>query len=396
MKTIIDGIYFDNAATTFSCTESIQAFIESQESCFANPSSLHSLGIEAELRLKAAKDPFFRLLGVSPQHGSWPVSSDIIFTSGGSEANNLAIFGAVNAYQRLGNHIITSKAEHPSVLMAVKHLEQKGFFVTYLEHMENGEVDLEQLAQAVTDKTLLVSLMYVNNETGKIQPLEKINAIIRRKNKNVIFFTDCVQAFGKHMVNVLAAGVDICSFSSHKIHGVKGVGGLFVKKGVRLTPMLYGGEQQGQLRPGTENSYGILAFSVAAQVSLENFKENEKKAAMLKGAFLNGLKDIPEVYLNGELEGFSPYIVNVSFLGIGGEIMQNQLSMKKIYVSTGAACSKRKKTEGPLDAYGFPKERIASAIRFSFSSYNTLEEVDYALGVLNESVKSLRKQVRNR
>ncbi len=379
------NVYFDNSATTKpseAVFEIVQSTLLSQ---FGNPASLHSLGLQAENSIIEAKNTLCSYIGSA--------MNEVTFTSGGTESNNLAVFGVAEAYKRSGRCIITTKAEHPSVLEPCKRLEELGFNVTYLNVDEKGYVNIDELENALNDETTLVSIQHVNSETGTIQPVEKIADLIKQKNKKTMFHVDGVQAFGK--IPVSLKKIDLYSASSHKVHGLKGFGLLYVKKGTKLCPLFYGGNQQEGTRSGTENTLGVLSFSVAASECFNNIKENYMHVSILKQRLFDGIvksakqNEIVAV-VNGDFENGSAYILNVSFLGIKGEVLLRFLDSKGIYVSTGSACSERRKSSGVLKSYGLDESRARSAVRFSFSRYNTVDEVDYCIEMLEQGLKYLK------
>lgn len=364
----MSGIYFDNAATT-----ALHPKLPDYDSIYANPSSLHTLGIESEQKLAAASGILARLLHVG--------SKEIIFTSGATESNNLAIKGAV----RQKGHIITTKIEHPSVIECFNHLETLGFEATYLNAGIDGSISQGDLVKAIKPETVLVSMFYVNNETGTINDIEAFSSCVKEKNKKITFHTDAVQAFGKLPINL--KNVDLMSFSSHKIHGPKGMGGLYVKKGLRLAPLFHGGGQQDNIRPGTENIQGILGLCRAYELAAESMEENYKHAAALKEKTLE-IRDIGGVHINGG--NTSPYILNISIEGVKGEILLNALSAEGIYVSTGSACHSRRSKANVISLIN--PERADSALRISFSCFNTLTECEALNEALRRNILKLRKQ----
>lgn len=370
-------IYLDNASTTKPTKPVIDAVINAIDN-FGNPSSMHRLGIDSEKIITEAKTEVSKVLGVD--------SKNIYFTSGGTEANNTAILGYAFANRKRGNHLVTTKIEHPSVLEAFKTLEKEGFSVTYLNVDEKGVVSLEELEEAVNENTLLVSIMAVNNETGAIQPVDKVKEIIRKKSKLCVFHSDCVQAFCKTDIFPKKWGIDMVSVSGHKIHALKGVGALYVAEGIHINPWIIGGGQQKNMRSGTENVPGIASFSAAIKsykrISgdiLENFK-NEL------------INSIDNIKINSVSDN-TGYILNVSFLGIKAEILLHALEAKGIFVSTGSACSTNKPMPSHvLSAMGCTADEIRGAVRFSFSSDEF--DTDYVIETLKNEVATIRKYVR--
>ena len=377
MKNII---YLDNSATTKPCEKAIEYMNKALLDNWGNPSSLHTLGINAEDILLSAKDVCAKAIGAR--------SDEIFFTSGGTEANNLAINGAVLSRAKRGNRIVTTEIEHPSVLEPIKALEQKGFEVVYLKPDINGVVTEEDIKAAVTKNTILVSIMLVNNEIGSIQPIKAAASAIKAVGAPALLHCDAVQAFGKLPFKVSELGVDLLSFSGHKIHAPKGIGVLYKKKGVTITPVIYGGGQQEGVRPGTEAAPLIAALE-GAILSLPNISEEYKKMQQLnldaKAKLLaTGLVDI-----NSPANSL-PYILNFSVVGFRSETLLHFLDAKGIFVSSGSACSKGKLSY-TLSALGLDSKRIDSALRVSFSRDNTTEDVDKLCDALIEASKKLKR-----
>ena len=371
-------IYLDNAATTKPSQKAAEAMLMSVEE-FGNPSSLHGAGLRAEKLINGAKDNFAKALGVDKKN--------IYFTSGGTEANNLAILGAADVMKRRGNRVITSKIEHPSVIEAFKRLEKDGFDVVYVGVNRDGAVNLDEFSEALTDDTVLVSIMHTNNETGVIQPVSDISRLAREKAKNCVIHCDCVQAFGKLPIKPEQLGVDAISISAHKIHGFKGCGVLYTK--TRISPVIVGGEQQNEIRPGTENVGGILAFSAALSECSFDADEMRRKRTLMKNLLSEKLDNI---VINGSCENNSGSVLNVSFVGIKAEILLHSLERYEIYVSTGSACSSHKpQPSHVLTAMGASQKEIDGAIRISFSQNTTDSEIVYASEKIAEEVKNIRK-----
>lgn len=370
-------IYLDNASTTKPGHGAIEAACNAMEN-FGNPSSMHKLGITAEKIIDEAKVNVSKILGVDKK--------TIYFTSGGTESNNTAILGYAFANRKRGNHLITSKIEHPSVLECFKLLEKEGFSVTYINVDENGVVDLNELSESIREDTLLVSIMAVNNETGAIQPIDKIKKIIREKSNLCVFHSDCVQGFCKIDINPKKMGIDMLSISGHKINALKGIGALYVNEGVHITPWMIGGGQQKNMRSGTENVPGIAALGEAC-------KSYEKISTEIFESFKNKLVEkIDNIKINSTATN-SGYILNVSFLGIKAEILLHSLEAKGIYVSTGSACSTNKPMPSHvLSAMGCSAEEIKGAVRFSFS--NEEFDIDAVTDIIKNEVETIRKYVR--
>lgn len=372
-------IYFDNSSTTKVLKNAIDKMSYIMSEVYGNPSSLHSFGFSAEKEIKKSKSIISKIIKAD--------ENEIFFTSGGTEANNLAVFGAAYAHKKSGNHIIVNKTEHPSVLDVYKKLEDSGFSVSYINTDNMGYSDLSQLEKEITDKTILVSIMHVNNEIGTINDIEKIYNIIKSKNKNALFHTDCVQSFCKHSINSKYA--DLITLSGHKIHGPKGVGAVFIKKGVRIEPIFRGGGQQKGIRSGTENTAGIVGFAAAAEYMNANMEKNSKKVSIVKNKLKEIKNLISDVHINGDDCNGSPYILNVSFSGIKGETLLHSLENKNICVSTGSACSvNHKKNIKTVDTIGGAGE---NSVRFSFSDENTEKEAEECVSVLLEIVPMLRQ-----
>lgn len=372
-------IYLDNAATTKPCAEAAEAMLTAANE-FGNPSSLHGLGLKAEKLIAAAKEQLAAKLGGDKKN--------IYFTSGGTEANNLAVLGTAYAKRKQGTRVITSEIEHPSVLEAFKKLEKEGFDVVYTKVNSDGRVDLESLKTELTADTILVSIMHVNNETGVIQPIEEIVKAVRAASPKCTIHSDCVQSFGKIPVNVNKMGVDMVSISAHKIHGFKGCGALYMKN-PRVIPIIYGGEQQNEIRPGTENVGGILAFGAAAEKCSCNTEEMRKKRGLMAELLKERLENTE---INGSDEYNSGSVLNVSFIGIKAEILLHSLERHEIYVSTGSACSSHKpQPSHVLTAMGARPEAIKGAVRISFSEYTTEDEIREAAEKIAEEVKTIRR-----
>jgi len=378
-------VYLDNSATTMPFKEVINGMLRALTQNFGNPSSLHRKGIDAEKLITEARKNISEALSVDP--------SEIVFTSGGTESNNLAIKGAVYGMKRWGKHLITTKIEHPSVLNVFKELEEEGFDVTYLDVDSKGIVDLEQLMSVIREDTIFISVMHVNNEVGSIQPLHEISEVIRNKER-LLFHVDAVQGFMKVPINPYELDIDFLSLSSHKISGPKGVGALYIKKGSKIKPIIIGGGQERNIRSGTENVPGIYGFGIATKIYNASMKEFVDRMSRTKLKLANGiLTEINDCRINGPSpEEAAPHILNVSFLGIRGEVLLHELEEWGIYVSTGSACSsKHANLSHVLKAMGLKKDEIEGAIRFSFSPFNTEEEMDYVIDRLKISVNHLRK-----
>ena len=377
--------YLDNSATTKVYSDVCDEMREAMEVQYANPSSLHIKGVEAEGYIKEAKEIIANTLKVQEK--------EIFFTSGGTESNNLAIIGTALANKRKGMHIITSSIEHPSVSNPMEYLKELGFSITYLPVDKEGCVKLDKLEEAITDKTILISIMHVNNEIGSVQPLEEISKIIKKKNPNTLFHVDGIQGYGKYIIRPKKIGVDMYSVSGHKIHGPKGIGFLYVSEKVKIKPILFGGEQQKGLRSGTENIPGIVGLCVAARKGYENFDEKINYVYELRQYFVYQLEQMDGVTINGMKQGEgAPHIVSASFDGVRSEVLLHSLEDRGIYVSAGSACSSNKPAiSSTLKSIGVKKELLDSTIRFSFGHFTTKEELEYTLQVLNQLLPMLRK-----
>jgi cysteine desulfurase len=381
-------VYFDNAATT-KVDPRVQEVVDRMlTETFGNPSSLHRKGIEAEQVVKQSREAIAKCLHADPR--------EIFFTSGGTESNNWALFGTVRAAARRGRHLIISRVEHAAVASPAKALEEMGFEVTRIGVDESGRVSPEEVATAVRPDTVLVSCMYVNNEIGTVQPADEIAALVKQKNPDTVFHVDAIQAFGKLPVNPGKSGIDLLSVSSHKLHGPKGCGFLYVRKGTKLRPLIFGGGQQNDMRSGTDNVPGIAGLAEASRIACEHLTENAEHMTQLRRQLSEGILKIEGAAVNGpKLEEAAPHIVNVSFPGIRSEVLLHALEDRGIYVSAGSACSSHRTAKSAtLTAIGLPAERIDSAIRFSFCEKNTAEEVRLALDALEELVPMLRKFTR--
>ena len=379
-------IYLDNAATTRPYEEVAKVVAETMLYTYGNPSSLHKKGMDAENILKEASQFFARQMGALPE--------EIIYTSGGTESNNTAIIGAAMAYKRQGNKVITSAIEHPSVKEVFRYLEEQGFEVITVGVNEKGEILLDELKEAIDDKTLLVSIMHVNNEIGTIQNLEQIGQLIKEMNKETLFHVDAVQSFGKIPVHVKRAKIDFLSCSAHKFYGPRGVGLLYKNKAVRMQSLVYGGGQQKNVRSGTENVPGIAGTLKAAEITFAHQKEMlEHMKECKKYLATTILNEIPDTWLNGpSIEESAPYILNIGFKDVRSEVLLHVLENEGIYVSSGSACSSHKKEkDGVLIAIGNEPKQLDHAIRFSFSHDTQIEDLKKVVEVLKMQVPLLRR-----
>ena len=370
----MDKIYFDNSATTKINDDALRTYNDISMNYYENPSSLHKGGLESEKIIDKCRKIIADSLCALPE--------EIIFTSGGTESDNIAILGVAFAMEKTGKHLITSKIEHHAVLNTFKYLEKKGFEVTYIDVDSSGVIDFEQLKNSVRDDTTLISIMLMNNEVGTIQPVDKIKSIA----KNAYVHTDAVQAYGK--VDFKHINADLISVSSHKVHGPKGVGALYIKKGTKIVSTVFGGGQESNLRSGTHNTPGIAAFAKAVEIMSKNQMADIEHFKTLNVYFKKRItEEIPEIHFNGLSES---NIVNVSFTGIRGEVLMHYLADKNIYVSTGSACnSKSTKISYVLESMNIPYNIAEGAVRFSFSNDNTIEEIDRAIPFIKSGTEFL-------
>ena len=372
--------YLDNSATTQVSECAAQKALELMLDKFGNPSSLHSFGFEAEKELDSAREKIARLIGAK--------ENEIFFTSGGTEANNLALMGAAEAKKRAGKKIVTTAIEHSSVISSAQHLESLGYEVVFVNPKDKSGFDIKDFEEAIDENTILVSVMLVNNETGVMPPVKRIQGIINRKAPKALFHVDAVQALGKENVNVTALKCDLLTISSHKIHGPKGVGALYIRKSVRILPRTFGGKQENSIRPGTEALPLIGAFGVAAE-EVDVFKNKERISA-LNLKLRQKLADLDDIIINSP-EDASPYILNFSALGIRSETMLHHLASKGVYVSSGSACSKGGKSH-VLEALNLSADEADSAIRVSFSKNTTDEDVDALTDALILGLNTLQRK----
>lgn len=371
--------YLDNSATTQPCQEAVDKINYALKTCWGNPSSLYSKGIAASEMVEEARRNVAKKLYCD--------SDEIFFTSGGTESNNIAVFGAANAQKRRGSRIITTSIEHSSVEESVKALENQGYDVVRLRVNERGVIDERQLYAATNPSVVLISMMYVNNEVGSIQPVEFAKRAAVHAGANALIHCDAVQAFGKIQLKPYNMGVDLMSISSHKIHGPKGAGALFVKKGTRLVQHTFGGLQEGKIRPGTEPAPAIAGFGAAA-AAIPDYRESLLHATQLRDYLISRLKTIDGIRINSPADAL-PYITNISVEGIPSEVMLNYLSNMGIYVSSGSACSKGHKSR-VLKAMNLSEDIINTALRISISVFTTKQELDY----LVEGIVSARQTMK--
>lgn len=379
-------IYLDNSATTMVRPEVAKLMYEIMTKDYGNPSSMHIKGVQAERYLREAKEIFAGILKVSEK--------EIFFTSGGTEGDNMAIIGAALAGRRRGRHIITTVIEHPAVLESCAFLEKNGFEVTYLPVNAAGQVEPDTLKASLRDDTILVSVMYVNNEIGAIEPVSELGRIIKEYNKDILFHVDAVQAFGKFRIHPYKENIDMLTMSSHKIHGPKGVGAIFIKDKTKIQPIALGGGQQKGMRSGTENVPGIAGMAMAAKELYDKFDEDVNRLYELKEYFVREITSIEGATVNG-LTGrdSAPHVVSVSFDGITkSEVLLHALEDKGIYISSGSACSSNKPSlSSTLKAIGVKNDLLYATLRFSFSVFTTKEELEYTINAVKELLPVLRK-----
>ena len=383
-------IYLDNSGTT-KAYDSVGELVK-KVLCedYGNPSSMHMKGVSAEKYVKEARETLAKI---------WKVQEkEVFFTSGGTESDNLALIGAARANRRAGNHLITSSIEHPAIINTMRYLEEEeGFRVTYLPVDKYGRVKLDALKDALCEDTILVSIMYVNNEVGSVQPIQEAASIVKAYNQNILFHVDAVQGFGKYRIYPKKLKIDMCSVSGHKIHGPKGIGALYIGENVKIKPIIFGGEQQKNIRSGTENVPGIAGLSLAAKTIYENLDEKVDKMRELKQHFIEKVSQIPDTTIHGLYDETSaPHIISVGFAGIRSEVLLHALEEKGIYVSSGSACaSNHPQISGVLKGIGVKQEFLDATLRFSMSEFTTLEEIDYTIETLYNIVPMLRKYTRH-
>ena len=377
--------YFDNSATTkvFDCVRDI--VVKTMTEDYGNPSARHKKGMEAEQYVRQAASQIAKTLRVQEK--------EILFTSGGTESNNMALIGAAMANRRAGNHLVTTRIEHASVYNPMAFLEQQGFEVTYLKVDGEGHISLKELEESIRPDTILVSVMHVNNEIGAVEPVAEIGALIHRVNPAILFHVDAIQSYGKYEIRPKRENIDLLSVSGHKIHGPKGVGFLYIDQRVKIHPLLYGGGQQRDLRSGTENVPGIAGLGAAAEEIYRDHAGKVEHLVKLKNHMITRMGEIPEATVNSRMDLESaPQIVSVSFAGVRSEVLLHALEEKGVYVSSGSACSSNHPAiSGTLKAVGVKKELLDSTLRFSFGMFNTLEEVDYAVDALKELLPVLTR-----
>lgn len=381
-------VYFDNSASTKVSEKAIEIMLKTMRDDYANTSGKHIKGVEAESYVKDAADIIAKTLKVK--------KGEIIFTSGGTESNNMALIGGAMSRKRYGKHIIISGIEHPAVYRPAEFLTEQGFELSVLPVNGEGQVDLEVLKSTIRDDTVLVSVMYVNNEIGAIEPVEEISKIIKAENKDILFHVDAIQAYTKLRINPKSQGIDMLSASAHKFHGPKGVGFLYIDSNVKINPIIFGGGHQRGMRSGTLNTTGIAGMGVAAKEAYDNFDERINKISDLKYYLMDELEKTEGAILNtGRGENFAPQVISVSFEDIRAEVLLHALEDRGIYVSSGSACSSNHPgISGTLKAIGVRENLLDATIRISLSELNNKEEADYFIKNLKELLPLLRKFVR--
>lgn len=380
--------YFDNSASTRVLDSVKDIVVKTMTEDYANAAAKHRKGMEAEQYIREARKIIAGTLKAAEK--------EILFTSGGSESNNMALIGTALANQRAGRHIISTAVEHPSVYNPLTYLEELGFEITFLPVDHDGHISLQQLEESIRPDTILVSVMYVNNEVGAVEPIEEISRIIKAKNPSVIFHVDAIQAYGKYVIRPKKQGIDLLSVSGHKIHGPKGVGFLYIRGGVKIKPLIYGGGQQNNLRSGTENVPGAAGLGVAAKEMYTNHEEKIRRLTELKDYMTDRLGEIEGTSINSKKGAESaPQIVSVSFEGVRSEVLLHALEDKGIYVSSGSACSSHHPgISGTLKGIGVAQKYLDATIRISFGIFNTKEEIDYCIDTLKELLPVLRRYQR--
>lgn len=382
-------VYLDNSATTraYDCVGDLVRRVMCQD--YGNPSSMHAKGVQAEHYIKETKEILAKLLKVKDK--------EIVFTSGGTESDNLALIGAARANRRRGNHLITSSIEHPAILNTMRYLEEEeDFRVTFLPVDRYGRVKLEALQEALCPETILVSIMYVNNEVGSVQPIRQAADMVKAYNKDILFHVDAVQGFGKYRIYPKKEKIDMLTLSGHKIHGPKGTGALYIGEQVKIKPIVFGGEQQKNIRSGTENVPGIAGLGLAAKTIYDGLEEKVDRMRALKARFIDGAQKLDDITIHGLYDETSaPHIISVGFAGVRSEVLLHALEEKGIYVSSGSACaSNHPAISGVLKGIGAQKEYLDATLRFSMSEFTTEEEIDYTLETLYNLVPVLRRYTR--
>lgn len=381
-------IYLDNSATTKPYDKVVEKMVYALTTDYANPSAVHRKGVEVEKNIKKIRQDIAKSIGCKDK--------EIIFTSGGTEANNTIIRGIANLHKKRKNHIITTNIEHPSVIETLEDLEQDGFEVTYLKVNKDGIIDIEELKKAIKRNTILVTTMHVNNEIGSIQPIKEIGKYLSTLKDKIYFHVDAVQSFAKINFKPSRYNIDFMSVSGHKLHGPKGVGFMYIKDSNRIKPIITGGGQEIGIRSGTENVAGIYGLGEAVNIITSDLNNKIEKIELLKCKLKSELiESIPDIKVNSTEDGVC-HILNVSFLGAKGEVLLHHLAQQGVFVSTGSACSSKKKGSHVLNAIGLNPQEIDSAIRFSLSDMTTEEEIDEAIKIIVKSVEELRMIIKRR
>ena len=382
-------VYLDNSATTKCFDDVAQLMSKILTEDYGNPSSMHTKGVEGEHYLRHAREVIAKNLKVNEK--------EILFTSGGTESDNLALIGTALANCRAGKHLITTQIEHPAILQTMHYLEKQGFEVTYLPVDQNGQLRLEDLEKALRKDTILVSIMHTNNEIGSLQPIAEAGDLIKKYDKSIVFHVDAVQGYGKFRIFPKRMNVDLLSVSAHKIHGPKGVGFLYINEKIKIHPIVFGGGQQKGMRSGTENVPGIAGMTLAIEKVYDSLDVDIERIYELKEYFVKEVAQIPDVKVNG-LTGkdSAPHVVSLSVRGVRSEVLLHALEDKGVYVSAGSACASNKPSvSATLKAIGVDKDLLDSTIRFSFSTFTTKEEIDYTLQNLYDIIPMLRKYTRH-
>jgi cysteine desulfurase len=381
--------YFDNSATTRVYPEVVTAMNDIMLMQYGNPSSMHRKGMEAEMVLRSARQTVAKTLKTDDRN--------ILFTSGGTESDNMALIGCATAAIRSGKHIITTRIEHPAILETCAYLEEQGFEVTYLNVDKNGLIDLGELEDSIRSDTTVVSIMHTNNEIGAVEPVEEASRIIKAKNPNTLFHVDAVQGYGKFSINPKKAGIDLMSVSGHKIHGPKGIGFLYIGNGVKIHPIIHGGGQQKNLRSGTENVPGIVGLAKASEIIYERLDRDRANMYAMKERLIEGLLSIDDIKINGLTgEDSAPHIVSASVGGVRSEVLLHALEDKDIYISAGSACASNKPAVSEtLKAIGVEKRFLESTVRFSLCGDNSMDQIEYALDAIRGILPMLRRFTRH-
>lgn len=381
-------VYLDNSATTRCFDEVAQLMMRIMCEDYGNPSSMHHKGVEAEHYIRHARETLAKILKVNEK--------EILFTSGGTESDNIALIGTAMANHRTGRHLITTQIEHPAILQTMRYLEDQGFRVTYLPVDGHGKIRLEDLQDAICKETILVSIMHTNNEIGTLEPIAEAGELIKKINPHTVFHVDAVQGFGKFRIYPSRMNIDLLSVSAHKIHGPKGVGFLYVNDKIKISPIIYGGGQQKGMRSGTENVAGAAGLARAAELMYENLDADMERLYRLREMFLQGISKIEHVKVNGcEGKEGASHIVSLSVRGVRSEVLLHALEDRGIYVSAGSACASNKPMpSATLKAIGIERDLLESTIRFSFSVFTTEEEIRYTLKALYEMIPMLRRYTR--